>query len=67
MVKWGRCMIFGVEVGCTEGDRATSGPIDICGICDSGCLGAAPALPIHLTLATKLQSGKTDQDNVLLS
>jgi hypothetical protein len=24
MGKWGRCMIFGVEVGCTESDRATS-------------------------------------------
>jgi|GEM_PF-3196487 hypothetical protein len=33
MGKWGRCMIFGVEVGCTKGDRAASGPIDISGIC----------------------------------
>ena len=33
MGKWGRCMILGVEVGCTKGDRATTGPIDISGIC----------------------------------
>lgn len=34
MGKWGRCMILGVEVGCTESDRATSGLVDISGICD---------------------------------
>ncbi len=33
MGKWGRCMILGVEVGCTESDRATSGLVDISGIC----------------------------------
>ncbi|MDQ2099386.1 MAG: hypothetical protein QQW96_17290 [Tychonema bourrellyi B0820] len=26
-------MIFGVEVGCTESDRAASGLVDISGIC----------------------------------
>ncbi len=33
MAQWGRCIIFGVEVGCTEGDRAATGPIDISCIC----------------------------------
>ena len=40
MGKWGRCMIFGVEVGCTESDRATSGLVDISGIC--GVSGVNP-------------------------
>ena len=39
MGKWGRCMIFGVEVGCTESDRATSGLVDISGICDRSVRG----------------------------
>ena len=34
MGKWGRCMIFLVEVAGAESDRATSGLVDISGICD---------------------------------
>jgi len=40
MAQWGHCMIFGVEVGCTEGDRATSGLVDISSIC--GVSGFSP-------------------------
>jgi hypothetical protein len=65
MAQWGHCMIFGVEVGCTESHRATSGLVDISGICE--CLGSVPTVPIGFTLATKLQSAKADQDNILLS
>ncbi len=38
--QWGRCMIFGVEVGCTESDQAISGLVDISGIC--GVSGVIP-------------------------
>lgn len=40
MGKWGRCMIFLVEVAGAQSDRATSGPIDISGIC--GVSGVSP-------------------------
>lgn len=46
MGKWGRCMIFGVEVGCTESDRATTGPIDISGIC--GVSGSVPTANTYI-------------------
>jgi hypothetical protein len=36
----GHCMIFLVEVGCTESDRAISGLVDISGIC--GASGVSP-------------------------
>ena len=53
MGKWGRCMIFGVEVGCTEGDRATSGLVDISGIC--GASGVSPDISdlLKATIALK--------------
>lgn len=57
----GHCMILLVEVAGAGVDQATSGLVDISGICDSGCLGSAPAVPTYLTLATKLQSGKADK------
>ena len=43
MGKTGHCMIFGVEVGCTEGDRATTGLVDLSGICE--WVGLVPTVP----------------------
>jgi len=43
MGKWGHCMIFGVEVGCTKSDRAISWLVNISGIC--GASGVSPDSP----------------------
>lgn len=53
MGQSGHCMIFGVQVGCTEGDRATSGLVDISGIC--GVSGVSPHISdlLKATIALK--------------